>query len=167
MNVSRRMVLGSVCVVMLGLAALLWAQNGESFLPPAIPSTGTIVFTFNITVISTLPKNAVIGCRGSASVNEAGQNIQQDAHGIATLSNGKWTCKATMPYSWALATPASDTINLNYDVDINYGFLLTATTGTGTVVVPLTVDKVSQNLKPISPVPANGSITQEPINATI
>jgi hypothetical protein len=129
------------------------------------PTTGKFVFTFTLTVTSTLPKNGVISCRGGASVNESrsGQNIQQDAHGIATLSDGKWTCVATMPYSWILATPTSDTVILSYAVEMDYGLQVMAANGTGTVVVPFSVDKVNQNLGSIS-VPLNGCTTSESVS---
>ena|SRR5579864_1305407 len=162
-------ILLAICAMLLGLSLPMSAQEANNALPPVTPTTGKFVFTFTITVSSTLPKNGVIGCRGSASVNESGsgQSIQQDAHGIATLVSGsKWTCTATMPYSWALATPASDTVTLSYGVEMNFGLQVTATNGTGTVVVPLNVDKVSQNLKNIS-VPLSGSTTNEAVSATI
>jgi hypothetical protein len=167
MIVSRRIAVVA-CAAMLGLTALLCAQSGDSALPPITPTTGTIVFNFTITAAS-VPTHGVVSCRGSASVNESssGQNIQQDAHGVATLSNGKWICKATMPYSWMLATPGSDTVFLNYSVETDYGLQVTATNGTSTVVVPFTVDKVNQSLKSISPVPLNGSTTTETITASI
>jgi hypothetical protein len=161
-------VLPLLCALIVGLALPVSAQNPENVLPATTPTTGKFVFTFAVTVASTLPKNGVITCRASASVNESGsgQNIQQDAHGIATQSGGKWTCVATMPYSWTLATPTSDNVFLSYAVEMDYGLQVTAANGTATVVVPLTVNKVNQNLKSI-PVPLNGSTTSEPMTATI
>lgn len=156
-----------LCALVVGLALPVSAQDAD-LQPPVAPSTGKFVFTFTITVASTLPKNGVISCRGSASVFESssGQSIQQDAHGIATLSTGKATCVATMPYSWNLATPTSDTVNLSYAVEMDDGFQVTATNGTAILVVPNNIDKVSQNLKGIA-VPLNGSTTNEAISATI
>jgi hypothetical protein len=164
----QRPLLALLCPFVVALAVSACAQTTDNSLPPAGPTTGKFVFTFTITASSALPKNGVIGCKASASVNESssGQNIQQDAHGIATLSNGKWTCIATMPYSWSLANPTSDTVFLSYVVEMDYGLQVTAANGTSTVVVPLTVDKVNQNLKSI-PVPLNGSTTNEAISATI
>jgi hypothetical protein len=161
-------ILLTICATLLALALPVSAQDANSALPPVTPTTGKFVFTFTVTVSSTLPKNGVISCRGSASVNESssGQNIQQDAHGIATVSTGKATCVATMPYSWNLATPTSDTVFLSYSVELADGFQVTATNGTAILVVPNSINKVNQNLKSI-PVPLSGSTTNEAISATI
>jgi len=165
MNMSVRF-LGFACAALFAIP--LCAQDTGKLVPATAPSTGTFVFNFTITA-PTVPTNAVISCRGSASVFESGsgQNIQQDAHGIATLgSTGKWTCKASMPYSWTLATPASDSVTLSYSVEMDEGLEVTATNGTGTVVAPLTVQKVNQNLGTVT-VPANGTTTTEAISSTI
>jgi hypothetical protein len=160
----RSFVLPVLCALVASYAIPVSAQDAAS----TAPTTGKFVFTFTITVSSTLPSHGVVSCRASASVFEStsGQNIQQDAHGVATLSNGKWTCIATMPYSWILATPTSDKVNLSYSIESDYGLQVTASNGTGTVVVPFTVDKVNQNFGSIS-VPLNGATTNEAVNATI
>jgi hypothetical protein len=161
--VSR--VFAAFCVTVVGLVASLWAQNAE--FAPVAPTTGTLVFNFTITASSAVPKNGVVVCNANASVNEtSGQNITQKATGIATLSGGKWLCKASMPYSWALATATSDKVSLNYSVEIDYALQVTATNGTTTVAVPISVDKVNANLSPIS-VPLNGATTTETVSATI
>jgi hypothetical protein len=49
---------------------------------------------------------------------------------------------------------------------VDYGLQVTASNGTGTVVVPLSTDKVNQNLGSIS-VPLNGSTTTEAVSVTI
>lgn len=166
--IVSKMVLVAVWAAMLGLASPLWAQNADSTPPAITPTTGKFVFTFTLTVTSALPKNGVVSCNANATVNEAssGQSIFQKATGIATLSGGKWTCKATMPYSWTLATPTSDTVLLSDSVEMDYGLQVTATNGTGIVVVPLSVDKVNQNIGSVS-VPLNGSTTNESVTATI
>jgi hypothetical protein len=160
-------ILLAICATLFGSALPVSAQDAV-VLPPVTGTTGKFVFTFTITVSSALPKNGVITCHGHASVgeNSSGQLILQDAGGIATLSNGKWTCVATMPYSWNLTTPTSDTVSLSYGVSMDYGLQVTATNGTAVVVVPVNVNKVTQNLKSI-PVPLNGSTTTEAITATI
>jgi hypothetical protein len=168
MIVSRRMILVAVCAAMFGLATPLWAQSADAITPATAPTTGTFVFNFTITASSAVPKNGVISCHSSASVFESssGQNIQQDAHGIATLSGGKWICKANMPYSWVLASPSSDNVNLSYSVELDDGLEVTATNGTATLVVPNSIDKVSQGIGSIK-VPLNGSTTTETIASTI
>jgi len=120
-------VFAAVGATVIGLAAPLCAQNAE--FAPVAPTTGTFVFNFTITASSAVPKNGVVVCNSNASVNESGQSINQKASGIATLSGGKWLCKASMPYSWALATATSDKVFLSYSVEIDYGLQVTATNG--------------------------------------
>jgi hypothetical protein len=131
------------------------------------PTTGKFVFTFTVTVSSTLPKNAVVVCYGNANVNESsGQSISQSAIGIATPSGGKATCIATLPYLWELATPSSDRIQLSYKVEVDYGIELTAANGTGTTVQLASSDKVNENLGSIS-VPVDGTTTHEAVIVTL
>src|SRR5579864_2229816 len=154
-------VFAAVGATVIGLAAPLCAQNAE--FAPVAPTTGTFVFNFTITASSAVPKNGVVVCNSNASVNESGQSINQKASGIATLSGGKWLCKASMPYSWALATATSDKVFLSYSVEIDYGLQVTATNGTATVAVPVSLDKVNENLGSIS-VPLNGATTTEVVS---
>jgi hypothetical protein len=164
MSVTTR-VFAVVCATVIGLAAPLCAQNAE-FAPVAL-TTGTLVFNFTITASSAVPKNGVVVCNANATVFESsGQNISQKATGIATLSSGKWLCKASMPYSWALATAATDKVALSYSAEVDYALQVTATNGTTTVAVPISLDKVNENLGSIS-VPLNGATTTEAVSATI
>ena len=85
------------CATIFGRAAPLWAQSAE-YLPAVAPSTGTFVFNFTITASSTVPKNGVVVRNAVVGVSEwSGQNISHKATGIATLSGGKWLCKASLP----------------------------------------------------------------------
>ena len=164
MTVSTRM-FAAICATILGLAASVCAQNAE--FAPVTPTTGTLVFNFTITASSAVPKNGVVVCTANASVNESsGQNITQKATGIATLSGGKWLCKASMHYSWALATPTSDKVSLSYSAEIDYALQVTATNGTTTVAEAVALDKVNENLSSIS-VPLNGATTTETVSSTI
>ena len=163
MSVTAR-VFGAFCAMVIGLAAPLLAQNAE-FAPAAL-TNGAFVFNFTITASSAVPKNGVVVCNAIAGVSEAGQSISQKATGIATLSGGKWLCKASTPYSWALATATSDKVFLSYSVEIDYALQVTATNGTTTVAVPVALDKVNENLASIS-VPLNGATTTETVSTTI
>jgi hypothetical protein len=113
-----------------------------------------------------VPKNGVVTCSATAAVNESGQNIQQTGNGIATISSGKGTCTVTMPYSWQLATPASDTVALSYRVELDYGYQVTATNGAATLVVPAIANSTRENDGTIA-VPLNGATTNEAITARI
>jgi hypothetical protein len=131
-------VFAAVGATVIGLASPLCAQNAE--FAPAAPTTGAFVFNLTITASSAVPKNGVVVCNASASVNESGgQTILQKSTGIATLSGGKWLCKASMPYSWALATATSDKVILGYSVEIDYALQVTATNGITTEAVSATI----------------------------
>lgn len=157
---------GSAFLAILGLATLLWAQSND-FAPASVsPTTGTFDFTFTVTISSTLPKNSILVCSASALVSEAGPAISQKATGIGTVSGTTGTCKITMPYSWALATPTTDKVALSYTVEADYVYQATATNGAtvGTELVPL--DKVGENLATIS-VPLSGATTNEAVSTRI
>jgi len=154
-----------VCATVILVAAPLWSQTAE--FATVAPTTGTFVFNFTITASSTVPKNGVVVCNATASLSETGgQSIVQKATGVATLSGGKWLCKASMPYSWALATASSDKVALGYSVEIDYALQVTATNGTTTAAEIVSLDHVSENLGLIS-VPLSGATTTEAVSATI
>ncbi|MGC1963476.1 MAG: hypothetical protein WA676_12145, partial [Candidatus Sulfotelmatobacter sp.] len=88
----RRFVFPVLCAVIFAVCAPAFAQEAEA-VPAVAPTTGKFVFTFTVTVSSTVPKNGVVVCTAFASVNESsGQSIQQHAIGIVTPSGGKATC---------------------------------------------------------------------------
>ena len=165
MRISRFVIV--FCVLLVAVASPAFAQEEELAIARVAPTTGKFTFSFTITATSVVPKNGVIVCTANVSVNEAtGQSIQQKASGIGTLSNGKWLCTATLPYSWVLATPTKDTVFLSYAAEIDYALAVTASNGTQTTVVPALLDKVNQNLGTI-PMPGNAVTTTETITATI
>jgi len=111
---------------------------------PAATTTaaGEFVFTITITVKSTVPKNAVIGCDASVATADALTGLYYDEHGsaVATGSGGTRTCVVTIPYSWILTTPTtSDSVTMAYDVTLIERYEATATNGTATIVegIPL------------------------------
>lgn len=134
------------------------------------PTTGKFVFNFTITVNSAIPKNGVITCDARANISESstGQMISERAFAFATLVSGtKWTCSVTIPYSWVLSTPTTDTAALGYHVGIAEAFQITASNATAsTVAAPLEIRKSDQNLGVIK-IPLNGSTTTETVTATI
>jgi|SRR5579864_1442536 len=161
-------VLVAVFGAVLSLTSPVRTQDAYSGLASVTPTTGKLVFNFTITVATPLPKNAVIVCKGTASVSEnSGQGINDNAQAIAgAVSNGKASCVATMPYSWLLATPGSDTVFLSYSVEMDEGLQVTATNGTSTVVVPVSLRKVNQAIGTIA-VPLNGATTSKSVSTTI
>lgn len=167
MTTSTRILL-AVFAAILGLSSPVWAQSSNSITPATTPTTGKFVFNFTLTLSSTVPKNGLIVCTAFASVFESssGQSISENAAGIATLSGGKWSCTATMPYSWLLANPQTDTVTLSYKAELADGLQVTATNGTMTAVVPFSIRKVNQNIASIS-VPLNGATTTEAVSSTL
>lgn len=154
-------------MVAFGITAPAFAQEAENAVPPVAATTGKFVFTFTVTVSSTVPKNGVVVCTAIASITESsGQSVQQTAVGIVTPSGGKATCTATMPYAWALASASSDKVILSYKVEVDYGYQITASNGTSPGVQLVSSDKVTENLAKIS-VPLNGATTHESVSATI
>jgi hypothetical protein len=130
------------------------------------PTTGKLVFTFTVTLDSFVPYGAFVMCTVTAKITEtSGQSVTQQAIGIATRVKGVETCVATMPYSWELETPGSDTIDLSYTVELDHAYQ-----AIGYKITPVTEilsdSKVTQNLESI-PVPANGATTNEAISPTI
>jgi hypothetical protein len=155
----------ATCAVVL-MTALLLSQSSEFAAAAVTPTTGTFVVNFTVGLKSTLPKNSVLVCAVSALVSEAAPGISQKATGVGTISGSTGTCKITMPYSWALATPTTDKVGVSYSVEIDYGLQVTATNGTTTVAQPITLDRVGENLGTIN-VPLNGATTTESVSATL
>ena len=145
----------------------LAAQEAEA--PPATtPTTGTIVFSITITLKTAVPKNGVVACEGHAFVNgdSSGFNAQENGFALATGTGTTRTCKVTIPYSWLLASPTTDSVSLFYNASMVEGIELTATNGTGTTVVFANVRNSSQSIAPIK-VPVNGATTTETISITL
>lgn len=133
------------------------------------PTTGKFVFNFTLTVLSTVPKNAVVTCEADVSVSESstGQFITETVGGPATKGTGTtWTCSLTMPYSWVLSTPTSDTAVITSDASITEGYQVTATNGTGTLVTAVSVRETHKDVGSIK-VPATGATTTEAISTTM
>jgi hypothetical protein len=148
---------------------LIQAAPDSGVSPDVAPTTGKFVFNFTLTVLSTVPKNGQVGCEADANTLESstGQDITEHVTGIATLSSGStWTCSVSMPYSWNLSTPSTDTVSLHYVISIDDGFEITATNGTATLVAPL-VPRSSEQYLPSIKVPATGTTTTEAIAATM
>jgi hypothetical protein len=161
--VRSRFVLVVFCGFALGFASPIFAQHAENaVLPATTTASGKLVFTFTVTIDSTLPKNGVLVCTASASV----ESYSQKAIGIVnTPVAGKNTCIVNMPYSWLLATQSTDKIALGASAEVDYGYEVTAENGTATVVAPAVLDKVNASLSSISvPTAASTSIA---VSATI
>jgi hypothetical protein len=143
-------------------------QAGIQFaeLPPVPPTTGDLVFNLSLTVKSAVPKNGVVGCETHASVSDpSGFSSSETAYSLARGSGASWSCKVSMPYSWALSSPNNDAISLSYDAFIADGVQITATNGISSTVQFAPTRKSAQSIASIK-VPANGATTTEAVSMT-
>jgi hypothetical protein len=124
--------------------------------PDVTPTTGKLVFDFNITVSSSFPAGEVISCSVIASVYDFTNNVDiaESAGAAATVSGSKATCTVTIPYSWPLADPGSETVGLSYEI------LATPANGAS-------LTRYSTRTLASIPVPATGATTTQTINARI
>jgi hypothetical protein len=132
--------------------------------PPAVTTVGgKFVFNFTITVSSTIASTNKIACQASASVNETSASgfntISESAAVAVTRGTGATiTCSVTIPYSWKLASAATDMVVLN--------FSLISPVEVGVVTGQFPSRTSIQSLPSVK-VPANGAITTETVTATI
>ena len=143
-------------------------QAGVQFteLPPVPPTTGDLVFNLSLTVKSAIPKNGVVGCETHASVSDpSGFSSSETGYSLASGSGASWSCKVSMPYSWALSSPNNDAISLSYDAFIADGVQITATNGVSSTVQFAPTRKSTQSIASIK-VPANGATTTETVSMT-
>jgi hypothetical protein len=136
----------------------------EADVEPAALTTfaGKFVFKFTITVNATIASAAKIACAASIGTDDnlTGGNpnfISEEAVAPAVRSGSTATCTVNIPYSWALATGATDTISVGYNI-----------------IAPVEVAAVTGQLPsrassaslPTIKVPASGTTTTETITAT-
>jgi len=141
------------------------AQDSEA--PPVVATTGTIVFKFTLTVKSVIPKNAVLGCTADASVSDSAFSGEEHGSAVAKLVSGDtYSCTVTIPYSWPLSSPGTDSVYLDSEASIDYGFQVTATNGATTTIEPIEARGSSHSLTTIK-VPATGATTTETIPITL
>jgi len=98
----------------------------EAAPPPAKTIfTGSIVVNFTVTVSSAIASTVPIGCVAGASLIDTGAtNIIEDIAGTAVTRGTGTTvvCSVTIPYSWGLASAATDMVNVSYSVLSPAGF---------------------------------------------
>jgi hypothetical protein len=134
----------------------------EGAVPLALTTfAGKFVVTFTITVNSTIAATAKIGCQVDASLDDVavGNFISEAAaSAVARGSATTVTCKATIPYSWALASAAQDNVSMNYTITSPVAV------STAAAEFPL---RISSQTLPTIKVPANGTTTSIAVAATI
>jgi len=194
---SRKMMLPLLAVLVLGLAPFSFGQfvpkprpthktlgyydpatgafrpvgkpAADAEAPAATVTSGTITFRLTINVKSTIPKNAVITCNGSAGVFDDSTDLESDEEGsaVATLVSGtQYLCIVKLPYTWTLSSSATDMVSLQYGASIDYGYEATATNGTATIVEGVNARITDHTLAPIA-VPMNGATVTNSVTVTM
>jgi hypothetical protein len=85
-------------------------------------TTGTIVLNVTIQVSSSLSATAKFFCSATTSVGDGLTGVWT---AIVTVTGSRVgntvTCKPTIPYSWDLGTPTTDTMSVDLTVDTTVG----------------------------------------------
>ena len=130
------------------------------------PVTGTFVSKFTVKLVTPVPSGGELACSLNATTDEintttgtVSNEIEEIASVKATVNGSTATCTVTLPYSWYLSSPSTDTVELSYNLQI-----LSSTTSTaGTVRYSSQFVPGAGSIK----VPASGSTTTYTISATL
>ena len=177
----RRTTLLLICICCLLTTASVWGQETKQSRPGILgyldPQTGafrpapapieeveapaTAVFGGTITVTLTITVKSVgitsISCTAETIVADGGAGSYTESDTVSATGTGTTrTCKVTIPYSWGLASGATDAMQTFYSVFGSGGTATSLNQRTSTHS-PLDTRKV----------PANGTITALTANVTI
>jgi len=138
-------------------------QDATVEAPAVTTFGGKFVVNFTITVSSTIASTNKIGCEVSASLADVSgtfQNFISETASVAVTRGtaSTVTCSVTIPYSWKLASSATDMVSLAY--------VITSPVEVSTVAGQFPTRTSSAGIATIK-VPANGAITTEAVAATI
>ena len=143
MNSTKRILVG---LSMLVLSVTAWSQNlnrpsvggipgyldprtgtfrpvptvtdSDELAPPVTPTTGKIVLTLTVTLLSTFPSTEAFSCGLDATaVDSNGLSFLDTEQIAATKAGSTLTCTITLNYSWALATPTVDHMIVDYTIN--------------------------------------------------
>ena len=131
------------------------------------PVTGTFVAKFTIKLATAVPSGDSVLCTlGAGLIDEnhttftVNNEIEESKSMKATVSGSTATCTVSLPYSWYLSSPSTDTVSLNYQLSIV----------SSTAVNELGVARTSYQYVPGAgsiKVPSSGTTTTYTISATI
>lgn len=125
--------------------------TGTGAIPGTTPTTGTFVVNLTIVLRQNYPSTETYSCGASATTfDTASTLVFSDSNQVAaTNTSGIVTCTVRVPYSWALTTPASDFVTVEYSI---YG-----TNGaSGTNGLPI---RLANHGVDYIQVPTNGTVT--------
>jgi hypothetical protein len=100
-----------------------WSTRIASFKFPgcarsSVVVSGTITLNLTIQLATAVPSGATVQCQLKLSTSDASRAITENTAATASVSGTTATCVAPIPYLWTLATPATDTISVDYSVAI-------------------------------------------------
>jgi len=132
----------------------------------ATPTTGTVVVTFNIKLVTTFAKGTVLACNLSVSgtaISEttgASTFYEEDTTDSVAISGTTATCKTTIPYSWLL-TPASSTVVDSFSGSYSISAV------SSTAAVGTSERSSSSSVFSTSKIPASGTTSSYTVNVTL
>jgi hypothetical protein len=127
------------------------------------PALTTILarLIFNFTILNDQPANAVTSCTVALSTLDDSSGLFYDESATSIATKSGTACTVTILFSWALASPTTDTISVDYHIS---SFQAITVGGTSTPEALRTADHSIANI----PVPMNGqTITEPTISTTI
>lgn len=138
-------------------------EDAEVLAAASMNFTGKLVFSFTITIQSSIPSSSNIACEASAEIDDAGAGgqgplITEAAAVAATRSGTTATCTVNVPYAWNLLNSSTDKVQLSYVISAP------SSAFSGTSGLPA---RISTNIFGTIKVPANGATTTQTIKATI
>jgi hypothetical protein len=118
--------------------------NGSVGAPGVAPTYGKIVLNLNATLENTYPTGENYSCGLTASAFDASSGLSFiDSNQVAATKTGNTlSCTVTLTYFWALASPGSDTMMVEYSVN--------AANAAGGVPVRLANHGVANFIVPVS-----------------
>jgi hypothetical protein len=135
-------------------------QDVDEAAPAVTRTTGKFVFNFNITIRSTNLGSDTIACYATVNVadNVTGSYtvFLDEASVSATVTGSTAKCTVSIPYSWPLVTPTSDSVSMSWYINAN-----------GPASTGGQPSRISQESLPSIKVPLNGATTTNNIAATI
>jgi hypothetical protein len=132
--------------------------SGMQLLFPAVATTGTFVYDFTITILSTdIPTTDTIVCISEISLSDtsSSRNFSEDKAVKATRTGSTATCTVTVPYSWNLGSPTSDMVGQGVFLEVPLF---------GTAKLP---QRLALHTLTSIKVPASGTTTTNKVSITI
>jgi hypothetical protein len=95
------------------------ATESDANVPPPTATAGKIVLTLTATLTTSFPTTEVFSCGLNATVGDVstGLTFSDTIFVNATKTGSTLNCTVTLPYSWDLVAPTSDTMLVLYTIN--------------------------------------------------